>query len=231
MILPVIHGVRVWSWNSSRPSFKIQVPAIFWLSDSAQADVASEAMNAVSNSSLIGFSSLVDWLDAADLCSAAARRNNTSDYELQPCRSSTMVAIKFNGTFLVTSENSTVTTRHDVSASPWWVWLAPIVLAGRRGHRSSYHYQRSALPTFADYAIGMRKPIRRDGDRKSKPVADTHNEVAHTAESVLPPKKPPAPSVKHRLKRGRKAKLLKWLSLASREQTKTLKKLQTTAVA
>jgi hypothetical protein len=38
--------------------------------------------------------------------------------------------------------------------------------------RSSFHYRRSALPTFADYAVGMRKPIRRDGDRKSKPVGD-----------------------------------------------------------
>jgi hypothetical protein len=65
------------------------------------------------------------------------------------------------------------------------------------------------LPTFADYAVGMRKPIRCDGDRKSKPVTDAHNEIGLTAESALPPKKPPAPSVKHRLKRGRKAKLLK----------------------
>jgi hypothetical protein len=55
----------------------------------------------------------------------------------------------------------------------------------------------------------MRKPILRDGDRKSKTVADARNEVAHTAESALPPRKPPAPTVKHRLKPGRKAKLLK----------------------
>jgi hypothetical protein len=33
--------------------------------------------------------------------------------------------------------------------------------------------------------------------------------LAHTAESALPPEKPPAASVRHRLKRGRKAKLLK----------------------
>jgi hypothetical protein len=33
--------------------------------------------------------------------------------------------------------------------------------------------------------------------------------LAHITESTLPPKKPPAPSAKHRLKRGRKAKLLK----------------------
>jgi hypothetical protein len=33
--------------------------------------------------------------------------------------------------------------------------------------------------------------------------------LAHAAESVQPPKKPPQPSMKHRLKRGRKTKLLK----------------------
>jgi hypothetical protein len=33
--------------------------------------------------------------------------------------------------------------------------------------------------------------------------------LAHATESALPPKKPPAPSVKHRLKRGRRAKLVK----------------------
>jgi hypothetical protein len=33
--------------------------------------------------------------------------------------------------------------------------------------------------------------------------------LAHTTESAEPPKKPPAPSVKRRRKRGRKAKLLK----------------------
>jgi len=48
------------------------------------------------------------------------------------------------------------------------------------------------LATFADYAAG-----------------DAHNEIALTAESALLPKKPPAPSSKRRLKRGRKAKLLK----------------------
>jgi hypothetical protein len=44
-----------------------------------------------------------------------------------------------------------------------------------------------------------------DGDQKS----DARNEIAQTAESVLPPKKPPAPSVKRRLKRGRRARLMK----------------------
>jgi hypothetical protein len=55
----------------------------------------------------------------------------------------------------------------------------------------------------------MRKPIRRDGGRKSKPAADAHNEIAHTAESALPPKKLPASSAKHRLTRGRGAQLMK----------------------
>jgi hypothetical protein len=45
-------------------------------------------------------------------------------------------------------------------------------------------------------------------------IASTRLEVmlprlAHTDQSALPPKKPPAPSAKHLLKRGRKAKLLK----------------------
>jgi hypothetical protein len=75
-------------------------------------------------------------------------------------------------------------------------------------HRSSCRYRRSALRTIADYAPGMRKPIRRDGDRKSKTTSvPKSGDVA--VESVLPPKKPPAPSVRHRLKRSRKAKLLK----------------------
>jgi hypothetical protein len=38
------------------------------------------------------------------------------------------------------------------------------------GHPSSCRFWRSALPTYADYAASMRKPIRRDGDRKSKIV-------------------------------------------------------------
>jgi hypothetical protein len=47
-----------------------------------------------------------------------------------------------------------------------------------------------------------RKPLRRDGGRANK-------DAVNGAESVLPPKKPPAPSAKHRLKRGRRAKLMK----------------------
>jgi hypothetical protein len=74
---------------------------------------------------------------------------------------------------------------------------------------SSCSYQSSASPTIADYALGMRKPVHRDGgDRKGKIVGGLKSEPV-TAESVLPHKKPPAPSAKHRLKRGRKAKLMK----------------------
>jgi hypothetical protein len=75
------------------------------------------------------------------------------------------------------------------------------------GHRSSCHYPRSALPTFADYAVGMpkarsRKPIAHDGDQRNKTAGDARNEIALTTESALPPKKPPpAPSVTHRLRR------------------------------
>jgi hypothetical protein len=55
----------------------------------------------------------------------------------------------------------------------------------------------------------MRKPVHRDGgDRKGKIVGGLKSEPV-AAESVLPHKKPPAPSAKHRLKRGRKAKLMK----------------------
>jgi hypothetical protein len=66
------------------------------------------------------------------------------------------------------------------------------------------------LPTIADYAAGMpkarsRKPIAHDGGQGNK-TGDARNELALTAESALPPKKPPAPSVKHRLRR---AKLMK----------------------
>jgi hypothetical protein len=56
------------------------------------------------------------------------------------------------------------------------------------------------LPTIADYAAGMPKP-------KEQALAD--DAIAQTSESALPSKKPPAPSARHRLKRGRKAKLLK----------------------
>jgi hypothetical protein len=52
-----------------------------------------------------------------------------------------------------------------------------------------------------------RKPIR-DGGQRSK-SGDDRIEIARTAESALPPKKPPAPSVRHLLSRGRKAKLMK----------------------
>jgi hypothetical protein len=54
----------------------------------------------------------------------------------------------------------------------------------------------------------LRKPVMA-AKRKSKTAGDAQNEIAHNAESALPPKKPPAPSVRHRLKHGRKAKLLK----------------------
>jgi hypothetical protein len=41
------------------------------------------------------------------------------------------------------------------------------------GHRSSCHYQRSALPTLADYAGGMAKThLRKPDGRNSKTVAD-----------------------------------------------------------
>jgi len=69
-------------------------------------------------------------------------------------------------------------------------------------HRSTCRFRRSALPTIAGYAAVMRKPSAVMSTEKSKPVADTHNEVVHTAESVLPPKKPPAPSAKHRSAAG-----------------------------
>jgi hypothetical protein len=91
------------------------------------------------------------------------------------------------------------------------------------GHRSSYHYWRSALPTFADYPVGMRKPIRCDGDRKSKPAAGAHNEVAHTAESALPSKKPPAPSVRHRLKRPPQSEVAEVISLRRQRFNPSLK--------
>jgi hypothetical protein len=72
------------------------------------------------------------------------------------------------------------------------------------GHRSSNHYERSALPTFADYAAGMAKirPRKLDGG-KNKALAD--DAIVPTEKSVLPPKKPPAP--KHRLHRAKVRKL------------------------
>jgi hypothetical protein len=51
----------------------------------------------------------------------------------------------------------------------------------------------------------LRKPVRRNDGQ----AGDAHNEIALTAEFALPPKKPPAPSVKKRFRRGRWAKLLK----------------------
>jgi hypothetical protein len=52
-----------------------------------------------------------------------------------------------------------------------------------------------------------RKPIAHDGGQKSKTAGYTHDEIAHTAESTMPPKEPPAPSVKHRLRRAKLRKL------------------------
>jgi hypothetical protein len=77
--------------------------------------------------------------------------------------------------------------------------------------RSSCRHLRSILPTIADYAAGMAKVRFRkpDGGRKSKPAANAGYEILLTAESDLPPTKPSAPSVKRRLKLGRKAKLMK----------------------
>jgi len=42
---------------------------------------------------------------------------------------------------------------------------------------------------------------------KAKAVADARNEIALTADSALPPKKPPAPSSKRRLRRVKVRKL------------------------
>jgi hypothetical protein len=59
--------------------------------------------------------------------------------------------------------------------------------------------------TFARYAVGMAKArVRKPDGRKSKARAD--EAIARDDGSVLPPKKPPAPSAKQR---WRKAKLRK----------------------
>jgi hypothetical protein len=42
--------------------------------------------------------------------------------------------------------------------------LAGTAVMPASGHRSSYHYRRSALPTFADYAVGMRDASNRVRD-------------------------------------------------------------------
>jgi hypothetical protein len=52
----------------------------------------------------------------------------------------------------------------------------------------------------------LRKPVMAV-KRKSKTADDAQNEIAPTAESALPPKKPPAPSLKHRLHRAKVRKL------------------------
>jgi hypothetical protein len=126
------------------------------------------------------------------------------------------------------------------------------------GHRSSCHYPRSALPTFAHYSSGMWKtrllrPIRLEDGRTIRTLADAHDVIlqlpekelrrpkwqalvglllsaaatrqhhllsiltvrletelprlAHPTESVLPPKKPLAQSVKRRLHRAKVRKL------------------------
>jgi hypothetical protein len=49
--------------------------------------------------------------------------------------------------------------------------------------------------------------LRKPDGRESKRIADAA--IAQTDESALPPKKPPRPSVKYRLKRGRRAKQMK----------------------
>jgi hypothetical protein len=68
---------------------------------------------------------------------------------------------------------------------------------GPVGHRSSYHYRRRALPTFARYPAGMAKArLRKPDGRKSKAPAD--DAIVRDDGSALPPKKPPAPSPKHR---------------------------------
>jgi hypothetical protein len=74
------------------------------------------------------------------------------------------------------------------------------------GHRSTCLYRRSALRTIADYAVGMRKPIGRDGDRESK-TANVPKSGDVAVESVLPPKKPPAPSANSRWRRAKVRKL------------------------
>jgi hypothetical protein len=72
-----------------------------------------------------------------------------------------------------------------------------LFLSATCGHTSSCRYCRcSASPIFADYAIGMpkarsHKPIARDGGQRNKTASDARNEIALTAESALPPKKPP----------------------------------------
>jgi hypothetical protein len=80
---------------------------------------------------------------------------------------------------------------------------APAAIMPGYGHRSSWHYRSSALPTLVSYDAGLVKgrlckPVRRDYGRINKTSVDARD----AGESALPPKKPPATSAKQRLKRG-----------------------------
>jgi hypothetical protein len=49
--------------------------------------------------------------------------------------------------------------------------------------------------------------LRKPDGRKSKSPADVRGTIVEAAESALPPKKPPAPSAKHRWRRAKLRKL------------------------
>jgi hypothetical protein len=84
-------------------------------------------------------------------------------------------------------------------------YIRPGNQCGPVGASVKFQYVRSASRTFARYACAMAKArVRKPDGRKIKAPDDA---IAPDDGSVLPPKKPPAPSAKHRL--GRKAKLLK----------------------
>jgi hypothetical protein len=55
--------------------------------------------------------------------------------------------------------------------------------------------------------VRSRKPIAPNGGQRNKIAGDARNEIALTAESALPPKKPPMPSAKRRLRRAKVRKL------------------------
>jgi hypothetical protein len=75
-----------------------------------------------------------------------------------------------------------------------------------RGHRSSCRYIRSVPRTFARYPVVMAKArLRKPDGRKSKAPAD--DMITRDDGSVLPPRKPPAPSAKQRWHRAKVRKL------------------------
>jgi hypothetical protein len=86
-------------------------------------------------------------------------------------------------------------------------WVTEISEATKHALRSFAKDELAYLALISSMPKARSRKAVPRGDRKSKTAGDSHNGIALTAHSALPPKKPPMPSVKRRWRRTKVRKL------------------------